>query len=418
MNFTDLSKILTKDLSSREKKENGIYFTPQSIIRRMVKRIKHWDGKGRIHSILEPSCGSGEFLNILDKEYTGAHIVGIELNKTIFERLDIGSYQNVKDIKNMDFLDVDNVGDLDIGDSGGFDLIIGNPPYFVMKSSLVPAIYKQHLTGRPNIFVLFILKSLKLLRVNGIMAFVLPLSFMNCLYYDKVRKLINETCTIISIECCGSDKYLETQQGTVLFIVTKSGENMAASTTDIERNRRFVLEIGTFTIFNTEERMKELKKLFVGSRSLKELGFNVRVGKVVWNQVKNLLTDDGMKTRLIYSSDIVDNKLGMKKYKNIAKKNYINKKGRTGLLLVVNRGYGKGKYKFSYCLCNMEKEYLIENHLICVEREDLGEENELQERYEKIMRSLENEKTKRFVELYFGNNAINTTELNFILPIY
>jgi len=233
-----------------------------------------------------------------------------------------------------------------------------------------------------------------------------------------VRKFINETCTIISIECCGGDKYLETQQETVLFIVAKSGENMAGSVADIERNRRFVLEIGSFTIFNTEERMKELKKLFVGSRSLKELGFNVRVGKVVWNQVKNLLTDDGMKTRLIYSSDIVDNMLSMKKYKNIAKKNYINKKGRTGLLLVVNRGYGKGKYKFSYCLCNMEKEYLIENHLICVEREDLGEKDELQERYEKIMRSLENEKTKRFVELYFGNNAINTTELNFILPIY
>jgi len=171
MNFTDLSKKLTKDLSSREKKENGIYFTPQSIVCRMMKRIKCWNGNHRVKSILEPSCGSGEFLNILDKEYQGADIVGIELNKTIFEALDIGSYQNVKDIKNMDFLD--------FGDSGGFDLIIGNPPYFVMKSSLVPAIYKQHLAGRPNIFVLFILKSLELLRANGIMAFVLPLSFMN-----------------------------------------------------------------------------------------------------------------------------------------------------------------------------------------------------------------------------------------------
>jgi hypothetical protein len=34
------------------------------------------------------------------------------------------------------------------------------------------------------------------------------------------------------------------------------------------------------------------------------------------------------------------------------------------------------------------------------------------------MRSLENEKTIQFIKLYFGNNAINTTELNHILPIY
>ena len=38
--------------------------------------------------------------------------------------------------------------------------------------------------------------------------------------------------------------------------------------------------------------------------------------------------------------------------------------------------------------------------------------------YEKIIKSFENEKTKEFIKLYFGNNAINTTEINYMLPIF
>ena len=38
--------------------------------------------------------------------------------------------------------------------------------------------------------------------------------------------------------------------------------------------------------------------------------------------------------------------------------------------------------------------------------------------YEKIIMSFEKKQTKEFIKLYFGNNAINTTELCEILPIY
>jgi len=85
----------------------------------------------------------------------------------------------------------------------------------------------------------------------------------------------------------------------------------------------------------------------------------------------------------------------------------------------VNRGYGKGEYKFSYCLVDMEEPYLVENHLICIESKDSGEDREiLRGRYEKVMRSFEDKRTEEFINLYFENNAINTTELQYILPIY
>ena len=38
--------------------------------------------------------------------------------------------------------------------------------------------------------------------------------------------------------------------------------------------------------------------------------------------------------------------------------------------------------------------------------------------YKKIIISFDSKKTKEFIKLYFGNNAMNTTELCEILPIY
>ena len=40
------------------------------------------------------------------------------------------------------------------------------------------------------------------------------------------------------------------------------------------------------------------------------------------------------------------------------------------------------------------------------------------ELYKKIITSFDNDKTMSFIKLYFGNNAINTTELGEIMPIY
>ena len=171
-------------------------------------------------------------------------------------------------------------------------------------------------------------------------------------------------------------------------------------------------------LFGITQNITQLKLLYENSKSLFQLGFEVKVGTVVWNQCKKILTDDNTKTRLIYSSDIVNKELTLKKYSNNDKKNYIDKEGITEPILVINRGYGVGNYNFEYCLIKGEEEYLIENHLIFIKYSKTISNLELIKLYNKIIESLNNEKTKKFIELYFGNNAINTTELNYILPIY
>ena len=408
--FSDLSKKLTKNISKEEKKNNGIYFTPPSTIIKNIDILEPY--LSNINTVLEPSCGSCEYLLYLhkyknrNKKYNKlTELVGIEYNNTIYES--IKEYENT-----IEGLSLHNMDYLCYNTEKKFDLIIGNPPYFVLKKNMVNRIYYDYFDGRPNIFILFIIKSLSLLAENGILSFILPKSFLNCLYYDKTRKYIYENYKILHISEC-KNEYLDTQQETIIFIIQNT-----ITPSNIENKNYYLNILNQFTIFGTIENINKLNNYYKESKSLKELGFSVCVGNVVWNQNKSILTDDASKTLLIYSSNIQSNTLTIKKYANDAKKSYINKKGITGPLLVINRGYGVGDYNFEYCLINTNKEYLIENHLICVKYNGEISDDELVKKYENIIKSLENIKTKEFVKLYFGNNAINTTELCEVLPIW
>jgi hypothetical protein len=398
--YSDISVKLTKNLSKLDKKNNGIFFTPPSCVYKNLKLLKPYFKEENI-DVLEPSCGSCEYVNGLLDEFKEIkmNITAIENNKTIYDSIkELGSTD--LSIQNTDFLTFDS--------SILYNLIIGNPPYYVMKKKDINKKYYQYFDGRPNIFILFLIKSLLHLKDDGILSFILPKNFINCLYYDKTRRYINQHYQIIDIIDC-DDKYLDTQQETILFMVKKQ---------QTVNNDDFILKFQEYTIFSTKRNTQKIKDLTLNSKTLDELGFFVNVGNIVWNQHKDILTDDTTKTRLIYSSDIKNNSLIKKDYSNKEKKNFINKQGIKDVLLVVNRGYGVGEYNFDYCIINEEFEYLVENHLICVKYKESIEKDRLCNMYKMIISSLNDERTKEFIKLYFGNNSINTTELNYILPIY
>lgn len=410
MEYSELSKKLTKNISKKDKKDEGIFFTPPDTIDKNIKYLKPYLDDN-IKNVLEPSCGSCEYILKLDKEYNKLNIEGMELNETV--------YKSIKDIKfkNKNKIELLNKDFIEYEFNKNYDLIIGNPPFFVMKKNKVDKKYYDKFDGRPNIFILFIIKSLELLSDNGILSFILPKSFLNCLYYDKTRKHINEHFKILNIEEL-NDNYIDTKQKTIILIVQKTNLN-----DNIDNNKPYIFNKSDFTIFGTHQNIKKIREFYNNSKTLYELGFNVSVGNVVWNQCKNELTDDE-KTLLVYSSNIKDNKLKVLKYSNEEKKQYINKDGIKHPTLVINRGYGVGSYNFSHCIINEteSREYLIENHLICITKQNENskddEKTQLISLYKKIIKSFKNQKTLDFIKLYFSNNAINTTELSKILPIY
>ena len=401
--FSELSKVLTKSLDKKIKKKNGIFFTPFNIIKQTVDSVNNYCciNDITINSVLEPSCGSCEFVKYLSSSFENKSIDGIEYNNEIYDSikdLDFGN-RNLVNLFNLDYLK---------SNDKKYDLIIGNPPYFVMNKKEVDKKYHMFFDGRPNIFVIFILHSLMKLNDNGILSFVLPKSFCNCTYYNKLRAYLYNNYHIIDIIDCSKEKYLETAQDTVIFTISNQKGI----------NDKFSFIKNDIILLNTPETIQKLEKLYENTTTINDMGLYVKVGNTVWNQVKDLLTEDDSFTRLIYSGDIVDNKLVVTKYNNEDKKNYINKKGESEPLLIVNRGYGVGGYKFDYCLVDIDKDYTIENHLITVRSSIKLSKEELIKKYNLIMNSFNNDKTKEFIKLYCCNSAMNTHELQNILPIY
>ena len=420
MAFSDLSKSLNKDIPASVKRAEGIYFTPPSIVNKALDSIAtHIGGTDSIKHILEPSCGSLEFVTSCASRFPSATITGIEKNPSIFEKIQEAEIANNVRLYQGDFLMFNRFNE------GGYDLVVGNPPFFVMKKKDVPESYYDYFTGRPNIYTLFVVKALELLTINGILAFVLPTNFGNCTYYTKLREHMLRTCVILDMIDCSNDAYLNTQQPTMLLIVQKKniGGGSQLSDSDKEKNQRFTVSIPDMHVLAYPERVIALNQLLEGSTTLAGEGFTVRVGTVVWNQQKAKLTDDTSKTRLIYSSDVVGGEIIQKEFTNHEKKHFIDKEGFTHPQLVVQRGYGKGTYKFDCAVIDWkggESPYLVENHLICLEKPGIADKTraEIIAEYEKIADALNDGRTQEFIGTYFGNNAINTMELCHILPLF
>lgn len=432
-NFSELSIQLTDKLTEYVKKENGIFFSPPESIEKMIKYINNVLRKSKIGKdiidILEPSYGSAEVINCLDKYCNGLiNISGIENNEDIYngtKHLESVFNNNVNLIKE-DFLIFNN--------DKKYDLVIGNPPYFVMKKKDIPKEYKKYMKGRPNIFTIFILKSLDLLKDNGILAFILPKSFLNCSYYSSIRELIFNNYQIKTIIECFEDKYIETEQKTIILVLKKQEKRT---------NSKFCIK-NDYYLFNTKDNISKMKEAINGSTTLNKMGFTVFNGNFVWNQEKNKLTNEANNVRLIYSGDIKNNKIQeldideikekwddfKNKYKSepkkslkdkIDKKHYVSNHGikpLSGLMLIINRGYGNAKYKLNYALTDNLEEFYLENHILGIKYNDKISKKELLKKYNMIISSLNNDKTHEFIYMCMGNNAMNTTELEYLLPIF
>jgi adenine-specific DNA-methyltransferase len=432
--YSELSVNITNKLSKDEKKEFGIFITPKIIINKLYISILKFSTI--VKRILEPSCGTCEIVKYCDTIYDKIEIDGIEYNKTIFNSIKDLKFNNNVRIIECDFMKYET--------DKKYDLIIGNPPYFVCKKPDIPNKYHKFCVGRPNIFGLFIIHSLSMLNNGGILAFIIPKSFLNSLYYAVVRNYIKNTCTILEIiDFKENNEFIDTDQATFGLILRKLDKEI------IGEECSYSIKINGNFIFATD--LNLLKKLFEGTTTLVKMGLNVRTGNIVWNQHKKELTSDPQETLLIYNTNIAkNNKIELRDFEAITnkrkensdkkkkkkkttkevseeeeeekgkpeeKRQYIKTKGRMEPTLIVNRGNGNSAYKLNYCIVE-NGPYLIENHLNEIYSEKEIKKEDLISMYEKIMNSFRNPKTQQFIEMFLGNNGLSKTELESIFPIY
>ncbi len=388
--FRDASMKFHESLTKEERHAEGIYFTPREIRSRLFAILDSLSV--RPSRILEPSFGTGEFILDASVRYPDAHITGVEKNKGLFASLPSAAEKQT--LIHNDFLAYKS--------EPVFDLVIGNPPYFVVKDKN-PAC----MTGRGNIFVQFIYKCLvEHMDQGGVLAFVLPTSFYNCSYYRPCRDYMRGNCQILHVENVAGDFY-DTSQETMIMVVRKTAPSVSTG----NANYWYTFGGGLYlTPF-----YKELAALTEGASTLRGLGFQVKTGDVVWNQHKKKLhaTEGNL---VIYSSNIVNNALVLDNLLGNEKKQRI--KGFEGMpvegpAILVARGYGN-TYRFAYTMVPEGTRFHGENHVNVITPLTTEAKNAMT----RVMRSLGDPRTEKFISMFVGNGAMSKSELEAVLPIF
>lgn len=223
------------------KKHTGSYYTPKLLTTFIVNHLFSKHSK-KIKSILEPSSGDGVFIkSILERDISNMEIDAIEKNKDEFKKSllllkDLIAIGKAK-VYNADFLS--KYYDL----NKKYDLIIGNPPY-IKKNYLLDyqiekckAIHKKANLSEEvkNIWTAFLIACADLIKLNGILAFVLPAELLQVKFTSEIREYMR--MNFDRIEIFTFDQLLFNTQGqdTVLFIGYKKSENKGVYYTNIKK---------------------------------------------------------------------------------------------------------------------------------------------------------------------------------------
>ena len=231
------------------RKAGGVYYTPTYIVDYIVENTvgKLLEGKTPDQAaelrILDPACGSdatglqtamfaagGRILPDLSGNIKwGNSLIGSDFYND--KQMTLFDDEAVYKVKPFDW-ESKTTGFGEIMAKGGFDAVIGNPPYIriqTMKDTAPETMpyYKQKYVsaskGNYDIYVVFVERGLQLLNSEGLLGFILPHKFFNAKYGEPLRGLITRGNHLNSIVHFGFQQVFEgATTYTCLFLLSKT----------------------------------------------------------------------------------------------------------------------------------------------------------------------------------------------------
>ncbi len=165
---------------------------------------------------------------------------------------------------------------------GGFDVIIGNPPYVNSKEEMFSNDVKNFFNSnyktsayQIDLYILFLEKSIKLICKNGTSSLIVPNSWLNNIFLDEVRKFFLTSVNIDEIVSMPSKTFMDANVDTVIVTFSKIKIDESTQLT--------ICNDGQFEIIGTQKQ----------SEWLAEIGYiiNVHLTKEIKNIFKKVLKD-------------------------------------------------------------------------------------------------------------------------------
>ena len=201
---------------------------------------------------------------------------------------------------------------------GGFDVVIGNPPYGADLSKE----QKKYLETRfdtfeyqVNTYVVFYERGLNLLKEYGILGYITPATFTTQYYYKKLRNFI-QNYKMLNISRYMYEVFPDANIGDTISLILRNDTNnkesidlsVYQSVNDrmdiIVEYQMFINNDGTYNFSNTNF---QLNKLYINTLPLDEIA-NVIVGIKAYQKGKGIpkQTDEVVKNKIYTSNYRVD----------------------------------------------------------------------------------------------------------------
>ena len=176
--------------------------------------------------------------------------------------------------------------------------MIGNPPYVFARDAHFTDSFKKTIeeryfsklstgektkanqSGKINLFALFIMQSIFILKKNGVLSFIVPNNILRTTIYDLIRKYILDNTSLNQIVDLGSGVFEQVTASTITLILTKkvNAKNEVTAMTNILSLEEKLADINrlpqsqflqntsyTFNIFGDEKSISITRKIEQGS---------------------------------------------------------------------------------------------------------------------------------------------------------
>lgn len=423
LSFTTETTDYINTLSLEDRKKLGQYMTPNFLGQKMAELLTKYmpTTTGSSIKVLDPAVGTGELLRAFGQTHASvpSSFYGFDIDEGMLDT----AQKNIPGITTVKKSIFDEIGAY----SDSFDFIIGNPPYFEIKKDSPELSELDFETkteaGRLNMFALFFEYSLKLLKPNGVMVFLVPPSMNNGAYFKKTREYILKNATIEHLEIVRHNKHFADALTSVQIIVLRKKEN---SSPEAETNSNFVVDFNSLSTVKPvkplpiifTEKKAELLKLWENNTSLANAGFKVKTGNIVWNQFKSAFASEPKEgySPLLYSKDIKNNTLDLNPALSHKRWLPTTEKCLTVPSIIVNRIVGSlSNPQLKYALIEKDS-YFTENHVNVITF--TGETGLQLPKLQELTRMID--KSKEWLPSYLqavtGNTQISSTELLNLIP--
>jgi len=402
--FTDATIKYMEEADIKYRKSLGQYFTPRSIREALLRKLPNTMNNPKV---LDPGCGTGEFLITAKEYFKNPELHGWDIDKklvNVTKRVVPQAHlKNIDALLNKDYRK--------------FDFVIGNPPYYEFTpSETIKKKFRDIINGRVNIFSLFIYQGLKWLKEGGYLAYVVPPSMNNGAYFLKLRKFIVDNSNIEYLHILDNPKMFHNALQSTMLLILKKGQS----------KENYLFKKNGILIFS--ENTKYLEEAFKNKITLYDLHYEVKTGRLTWNQNKHFLTNNPRGSiPLIWAHNITPEGL---KFPIISeeKPQYVKRNDfDVGPAIVVNRITGTVKSaKLKAAIIPSGMKFIGENHVNVIfppsrqkqMKMNLGDSSsKVNLTISDIAKQLSSEEKLRVIENITGNTQISKTELEKLFPV-